>query len=142
MPGRRLCDMHYWNAALPRAPDLTWYVYRYVSKAYNSHSTASLHVSPCLERTLDGAVFPTEFCLGAACRPALRPLELGIDLAGRRISATASGLLDAHAYLYNGLQALMIGRIPDGTGGNWPVVFLLLAASWVHSAAVVAAVKA
>ncbi len=63
-------------------------------------------------------------------------------MAGRRISATASGLLDAHAYLYNGIQALMIGWILDGTGGNWPLVFLLLTASWVLSAAVVAAVKA
>jgi sugar phosphate permease len=43
---------------------------------------------------------------------------LGVDLAGRKISGTASGLLDAHAYLYNGLQAFVIGWILDATGGN------------------------
>ncbi|MBI3326578.1 MAG: MFS transporter [Nitrospinae bacterium] len=67
---------------------------------------------------------------------------LGVDLAGRRISGTASGLLDAHAYLYNGLQALSIGWILDATGGNWTLVFLLLAASRVLSAAVMGMVKA
>jgi OPA family glycerol-3-phosphate transporter-like MFS transporter len=54
---------------------------------------------------------------------------LGVDLAGRKISGTASGLLDAHAYLYNGLQAFVIGRILDSTCGNWMLVFLFLAAS-------------
>jgi MFS transporter, OPA family, glycerol-3-phosphate transporter len=66
---------------------------------------------------------------------------LGVDLAGRKISGTASGLLDAHAYLYNGLQALIIGWILDATGGNWTLVFLSLAASRVLSAGVMAAVK-
>ncbi|HXH11264.1 MAG TPA: MFS transporter [Alphaproteobacteria bacterium] len=67
---------------------------------------------------------------------------LGVDLAGRKISGTASGLLDAHAYLYNGLQAFVIGWILDATGGNWTLVFLLLAASRLFSAGVMAAVKA
>ncbi len=67
---------------------------------------------------------------------------LGVDLAGRKISGTASGLLDAHAYLYNGLQALVIGWILDATGGNWTLVFLLLAASRILSAAVMGMVKA
>jgi MFS transporter, OPA family, glycerol-3-phosphate transporter len=67
---------------------------------------------------------------------------LGIDLAGRKISGTASGLLDAHAYLYNGLQAFVIGWILDGTSGNWMLVFLLLAASRVLSAGVMTLVKA
>jgi OPA family glycerol-3-phosphate transporter-like MFS transporter len=67
---------------------------------------------------------------------------LGVDLAGRKISGTASGLLDAHAYLYNGLQAFVIGWILDATAGNWTLVFLLLAASRVFSAGVMVAVKA
>jgi sugar phosphate permease len=67
---------------------------------------------------------------------------LGVDLAGRKISGTASGLLDAHAYLYNGLQALVIGRILDATGGNWTLVFLLLAASRVISAGMMLTVRA
>lgn len=67
---------------------------------------------------------------------------LGVDLAGRKISGTASGLLDAHAYLYNGLQAFVIGWILDATGGNWMLVFLLLAASRALSAAVMGVVKA
>jgi MFS transporter, ACS family, glucarate transporter len=56
---------------------------------------------------------------------------LGIGLGGRKISGTASGLLGAHAYLYNGLKAVVIGWILDGTGGNWMPVFLLLAGSRV-----------
>ncbi len=72
----------------------------------------------------------------------LRNWRFGVDLAGRRISGTASGLLDAHAYLYNGLQALTIGWILDATGGNWTLVFLLLAASRILSAAMIAIVKA
>lgn len=67
---------------------------------------------------------------------------LGVDLAGRKISGTASGVLDAHAYLYAGSQALVIGWILDVTGGNWRLVFLLLAASRVLSAAVMGVVKA
>ena len=47
-----------------------------------------------------------------------RNWRFGVDLAARKISGTASGLLDAHAYLYNGLQALIIGWILDATGGN------------------------
>jgi sugar phosphate permease len=70
------------------------------------------------------------------------PTALGIELAGRKISGTASGLLDAHAYLYNGLQALVIGWILDGTGGNWMLAFLLLAASRVLSASVMGLIKA
>ena len=45
-------------------------------------------------------------------------------------------------YLYNGLQAFVIGWILDGTSGNWMLVFLLPAASRVPSAGVMAAVKA
>jgi sugar phosphate permease len=67
---------------------------------------------------------------------------LGVDLAGRQISGTASGVLDAHAYLYNGLQAFLIGWILDATGSNWTLVFLLLAASRLVSAGVMGLVKA
>jgi hypothetical protein len=42
----------------------------------------------------------------------------------------------------HGLQAFVIGWILDGTDGNWMLVFLLLAASRVLSAGVMAAVKA
>jgi OPA family glycerol-3-phosphate transporter-like MFS transporter len=67
---------------------------------------------------------------------------LGVDLAGRKISGTASGLLDAHAYLYNGLQAFAIGWILDATGSNWTLVFLLLSASRLMSAGVMGLVRA
>jgi len=73
----------------------------------------------------------------------LAPLAaLGVDLAGRRISGTASGVLDAHAYLYAGSQAVVIGWILDATGGNWVLVFLLLGASRLLSAAAMGLVKA
>jgi MFS transporter, OPA family, glycerol-3-phosphate transporter len=67
---------------------------------------------------------------------------LAVDLAGRQISGTASGVLDAHAYLYNGLQAFLIGWVLDATGSNWMLVFLLLAGSRVLSAGVMGLVKA
>jgi OPA family glycerol-3-phosphate transporter-like MFS transporter len=67
---------------------------------------------------------------------------LGVDLAGRKISGTASGPLDAHAYLYNGLQAFIIGWLLDATGGNWTLIFLLLAGSRVLSAGVMACIRA
>jgi len=50
--------------------------------------------------------------------------------------------LGAHTYLYNGLRAVIIGWLLDATGGNWTLVFLLLAASRFPFAGVMAAVKA
>jgi sugar phosphate permease len=73
-----------------------------------------------------------------------KPLDVALPdyVEEDAISGAASSLLDAHAYLYNGLQGFVIGWILDATGGNWRSVFLLLAVSRILSASVMAAVKA
>lgn len=45
------------------------------------------------------------------------------------MSGTASGILDAHGYVYAGLQAVRFGWRLDRGGSPWVVVFLLMAAT-------------
>jgi hypothetical protein len=92
---------------------------------------------------------PTNWPLGMALMslggftPTRAPTTaLGIDLAGRRIFGTASGLLPWCIHLNHGLQALVMGWILNGTGGSWMLVFLLLAALRVLSSGVMGLVKA
>jgi sugar phosphate permease len=66
---------------------------------------------------------------------------VAIDIAGRRMSGTAAGLLDAHGYAYAGLQAIVFSVVLDMTGSPWPVVFLAMAATRVLSAGMIAAVR-
>jgi len=91
---------------------------------------------------------PTYAALGAALlllggvAMGLSPLStLAIDIAGRRMSGTSAGLLDAHGYAYAGAQAIIFSVWLDMTGSPWPVVFLIMAATRVLSAAMIAAVK-
>ena len=67
--------------------------------------------------------------------------SIAVDIAGRRMSGTSSGLMDAHGYAYAGLQALVFSVVLDMTGSPWPVVFLCMAATRVLSAAMIAVVK-
>ena len=67
--------------------------------------------------------------------------SIAIDIAGRRMSGTSSGLLDAHGYAYAGLQALVFSVVLDMTGSPWPIVFLCMAATRVVSAGMIAAVR-
>ena len=67
--------------------------------------------------------------------------SIAVDIAGRRMSGTSSGLMDAHGYAYAGLQALVFSVMLDMTGSPWPVVFLCMAATRVLSAAMIAVVK-
>jgi hypothetical protein len=62
-------------------------------------------------------------------------------MAGRRMSGTASGLLDAHGYAYAGLQAIVFSMLLDLTGSPWPIVFLSMAGIRLLSAAMMAKVK-
>ena len=48
---------------------------------------------------------------------------IAVDIAGRHMSGTASGLLDAHGYLYAGLQAVVFGVLLPMPGSPWPLVF-------------------
>ncbi len=67
--------------------------------------------------------------------------SIAIDIAGRRMSGTSSGLMDAHGYAYAGLQAVIFSVVLDMTGSPWPVVFLCMAATRVLSAGMIAVVK-
>jgi len=66
---------------------------------------------------------------------------VAVDMAGRRMSGTSSGLLDAHGYAYAGLQAIVFSILLDLTGSPWPIVFLSMAGIRLLSAAMMAAVK-
>ena len=72
----------------------------------------------------------------------LSPIStVAVDIAGRRMSGTAAGLLDAHGYAYAGLQAVVFSVILDMTGSPWPVVFLAMAATRIVAAGMMWRVK-
>ncbi len=66
---------------------------------------------------------------------------VAVDIAGRRMSGTASGLLDAHGYAYAGMQAIVFSVVLDMAGSPWPIVFVTMAATRVVSAAMISVVK-
>ena len=68
-------------------------------------------------------------------------IALGVDIAGRHMAGTSSGLLDAHGYFYAGLQAIIFSIVLDATGSPWPVVFLAMALTRVLSGAMIFFVK-
>lgn len=67
---------------------------------------------------------------------------IAVDLAGRHMSGTASGVLDAHGYFYAGLQALVFGLLLQMSGSPWPLVFLLMAGTRVLCGVLIFFVKA
>ena len=62
---------------------------------------------------------------------------LAVDLAGRHMAGTASGVLDAHGYLYAGAQALVFSIVLNMAGSPWPIVFLSMAGVRIISAAII-----
>jgi OPA family glycerol-3-phosphate transporter-like MFS transporter len=52
---------------------------------------------------------------------------LAVDLAGRHMAGTASGVLDAHGYLYAGAQAIVFSIVLSLARSPWPIVFLSMA---------------
>jgi hypothetical protein len=64
-----------------------------------------------------------------------------VDIAGRRMSGTASGLLDAHGYAYAGLQAIVFSLVLDMTGSPWTIVFLAMAGTRILSGFMISAVR-
>ena len=58
---------------------------------------------------------------------------VSVDMGGRRMAGTASGVLDAHGYLYSGAQAIVFGVVLDIAVSPWPIVFLAMAATRVIS---------
>lgn len=77
---------------------------------------------------------PTNVSIGATLlfigsfAMSLSPMStIAVDLAGRHMAGTASGVLDAHGYFYAGLQALVFGLLLNVSGSPWPLVFLVMA---------------
>ena len=66
---------------------------------------------------------------------------LAVDIGGRHMASTSSGLLDAHGYFYAGLHAILFGIVLDMTGSPWPVVFLAMAFTRVVSGVAMVFVK-
>ena len=66
---------------------------------------------------------------------------VAVDIAGRHMSGTSSGLLDAHGYAYAGAQALIFAVVLDMAGSPWPIVFLAMAATRVVCGIMISAVK-
>ena len=72
----------------------------------------------------------------------LSPMStVAVDIAGRDLAATSSGLLDAHGYAYAGLQALLFSIILDMTGSPWNIVFISMALVRVLSVAMIYKVR-
>ena len=66
---------------------------------------------------------------------------VAVDIAGRHMAGTSSGLLDAHGYAYAGLQAIIFSVILDVTSSPWAIVFLAMAGARVLSGMLMAAVR-
>ena len=66
---------------------------------------------------------------------------VSVDMGGRRMAGTASGVLDAHGYLYAGAQAIVFGVVLDMAGSPWPIVFLAMAATRLVSAYMIKSVR-
>ena len=67
---------------------------------------------------------------------------LVVDISGRQMAGTATGLMDAHGYLYAGTQAVVFSILLDMTGSPWPLVFPSLAGVRVLTGVMIAFVKA
>ena len=66
---------------------------------------------------------------------------VAVDIAGRRMSGTASGLLDAHGYAYAGAQALVFAAVLDMAGSPWPIVFVAMSVTRVVSGIMISRVR-
>ncbi len=66
---------------------------------------------------------------------------VAVDIAGRHMSGTSSGLLDAHGYAYAGLQAIVFSVLLDMAGSPWVIVFLIMAATRILAGAMIAKVQ-
>ena len=67
--------------------------------------------------------------------------SVAVDIAGRRMSGTATGLMSAHGYAYAGAQALVFAAVLDMAGSPWPIVFIAMAATRVLSGVMISRVR-
>jgi len=66
---------------------------------------------------------------------------VAVDIAGRHMSGTATGLMSAHGYAYAGAQALVFAAVLDMAGSPWPIVFIAMAATRVMSGLMISRVR-
>ncbi len=116
----------------------------FISDHFLNSQRRPLVISSCLASAGIIAVIalvpPSNEILGAALlltggiAMGMSPMStVSVDMGGRRMAGTASGVLDAHGYLYAGAQAIVFGVVLDMTGSPWPIVFLAMAATRVVS---------
>ena len=107
------------------------------SCAVSAAVLVAIAFAPPVNATL-GAVL---LLIGGLAMGASPMATVAVDMAGRRMSGTASGLLDAHGYAYAGLQAIVFSIVLDMAGSPWPIVFLAMAGTRVLSGAMIAKVN-
>ena len=66
---------------------------------------------------------------------------VAVDIAGRHMAGTSSGLSDAHGYAYAGMQAIAFSVVLDMAGSPWPIVFAAMAGTRIVCAIMISAVK-
>lgn len=73
----------------------------------------------------------------------MNPIQaLAVDLAGRKLAGTASGVLDAHGYIYGALQAMFFGWLSLAVPNGWFWVFTIMAATRLISVGAIWRVRA
>ena len=116
----------------------------FISDFFLNSQRRPLVISSCIASAAIIAVIasvrPSNEILGAALLLAggiamgMSPMStVSVDMGGRKMAGTASGVLDAHGYLYAGAQALVFGAVLDMTGSPWPIVFFAMAGTRVIS---------
>ena len=108
-----------------------------VSCAISAAALVVIAFAPPVNVTLGAALL-----LIAGLAMGLSPMAtVAVDIAGRHMSGTSSGLLDAHGYAYAGLQAIVFSLVLDMAGSPWVIVFLAMAGTRVLSGVMISAVK-
>ena len=108
-----------------------------VSCLLSAGALVALAFAPPVNVTLGAALL-----LWGGLSMGLSPIgAVAVDIAGRRMSGTAAGLLDAHGYAYAGLQAVVFSILLDTAGSPWPLLFLSMAGTRIISALMISKVK-
>jgi OPA family glycerol-3-phosphate transporter-like MFS transporter len=73
----------------------------------------------------------------------MSPIQaLAVDLAGRKLAGTASGVLDAHGYIYGAIQAVFFGWLSLAVENGWFWVFATMAGTRLISVAAISRLRA
>jgi sugar phosphate permease len=91
----------------------------------------------------DSAALAALFLIVGGFAISMAPVHaLAVDLAGRRLAGTATGLLTFHGYFYAAMQAWIFGWLSLASPDGWTWVFLIMAATRLLSAAAISRVRA